>query len=47
MVSEGSDDVNPTIDYPGKDRSRGRDFSSYKENEKSRTRLFKILEKRL
>ena len=45
MVSEGSDDVNPTIDYPGKDRSRGRDFSSYKENEKSRTRLFKILEK--
>ena len=41
MVSEGSDDVNPTVDYTGKDRYRDRDFSSYK---KSRTRLFKIPE---
>ncbi len=44
MVSEGSDDVNPSIDYPGKDRYRGRDFSSYEKNVKSRTRLFKIPE---
>ncbi len=44
MVSKGSDDVNYTIDYPGKDRYRGRDFSSYKKNAKSRTRLFKIPE---
>ena len=44
MVSEGSDDVNPTIDYPEKDRYHGKDFSSYKKNEKSRTRLFKIPE---
>jgi len=29
MVLEGSNDVNPTIDYPGKDRYYGRDFSSY------------------
>ena len=41
MVSESFDDLNSTGDYPGKDRSLGRDFSSYK---KSRNRLFKISE---
>lgn len=44
MVSEGFDDLNPTTDHPEKDRYRGRDFSSYKKNKKSRTRLFKIPE---
>ncbi len=44
MVTKGPDDVDPSIDYPGKDRYRGRDFSSYKKNDKSRTRLFKIPE---